>query len=232
MVAIAGFGLRFTGAKQFTSLAYAVFSSDDAPSDDASMTFAEAAMESDCVGGVGEQKIHSRGQSFVALVLQANRAKKDSKFGRPVIRNALLKSGLKGKEKGFGLLVGGRFTEEPLGRHLKKKKPLRAPVAAAAAAAAAAQSLVPRRQPSVSLPKSGRLKMNKPFLRAPVAATAAAAALADKRSKKLQVRQRWQQQQQLVMIPLQHPQKMLLQHRASKMRLWLSCRLLTKRRAL
>jgi hypothetical protein len=83
-----------------------VFEEKFAPSEDASMRFAEAAMEHDSVGGVGWQEIHSYGQSFVALLLQANQAEKGSKFGRPVIRNALLKSDLQGTEEGFGVLVG------------------------------------------------------------------------------------------------------------------------------
>jgi chemotaxis protein histidine kinase CheA len=113
MVAIKGTGLSFTGTNKFASLAYALFKKEHAPSADASMTFAKAAMEHDSVSGVGEQKIQSGGHSFVALVL---RAKKKSKFDKPVIYDALLKSGLNGREVGYGLLVGasGRFEKGPL----------------------------------------------------------------------------------------------------------------------
>jgi DNA repair exonuclease SbcCD ATPase subunit len=67
------------------------------------------------VGGVGMQKIESivNGQSFVALVLQAkiraNQAEKKSKFGLPLIRGALLKSGVDERvisREWYGLLVG------------------------------------------------------------------------------------------------------------------------------
>jgi hypothetical protein len=80
MVAIEGTGLSFAKTLQFTSLAYALFEEKFAPSEDASMRFAEAAMEHASVGDVGWQELHSNGQSFVALVLQANQAKKESKF--------------------------------------------------------------------------------------------------------------------------------------------------------